>query len=247
MNIAVTGASGYLGRALVPVLANKHFVFPSDLYPHDKSIMKADVLDVAQMEKICEGKDHIIHLACDSSEARHAETKNPTQVLETRLKGTYNVMRAALGAGVSQVIQVSDLCIFSGYEPELIISEDFVPLPNTSAMEQGIYLSEMIGREFSRHSSGFVLTLRLGQLVETENLTHDAVISNDSLSLDDAINAILRGLMLQVYDRPSHWGIYNLASENPQNRFPITKIKSGLYNFTPQENFSKWLKKKDAL
>ena len=238
MKIAVTGASGYLGRALLPALSEVHDVFPSDLHPHDSSVMRADVLVRQDLERLFTGMDIVVHLACASSDKRLFETENDTRILDTRLKGSYNVMLAALEAGVSRVLQVSCLCIFSGYDPEVTVSEDFVPLPDDSAMQQSIYLSELIGMEFGRHKPGFVLTLRLGKLVEASSLSENARFEPDWLELDDAVNAIQRGITLETYDRPIHWGLYNLASAHPGSRFWLHKITSGRYGFTPKEDFA---------
>jgi nucleoside-diphosphate-sugar epimerase len=238
MKIAVTGASGYLGRALLPTLSAEHEVFPSDLHPHDDSVIKADVLERQELERLITGMDSVVHLACAAADKHLSEAENDTQILDTRLKGSYNVMLAALEAGVSRVLQVSDLCVFSGYSREIVVSEDFVPLPDASATQQSIYLSELIGMEFGRQKPGLVLTLRLGQLVETKSLSNSAVFESDWLDLDDAVNAILRGLTLERYDRPTHWGIYNLASAHPGSRCCLNKIKSGRYGFTPKENFA---------
>ena len=240
MKIAVTGASGYLGRALLPALSDEHEVFPSDLNPHDDSVIRVDVLERLDLERLLPGMDIVIHLACASVDKRLPETENDTRIFDTRLKGSYNVMHAALEAGTSRVLQVSDLCIFSGYDPDTVVSEDFVPLPDDSAMQQSIYLSELIGMEFGRHKPGLVLTLRLGKLVETYSLSENALFNPDWLGLDDAVSAIQRGIMLETYDRPTHWGLYNLASTHPRSRFWLNKITSGRYGFTPKENFAGW-------
>ena len=171
MRIVITGAGGLLGRALVQRLSPRHEVYPSDLRAsseEDLSVVQADVLDIDRMGELCAGMDRMIHLACVPCRSDLSEAENDTRILDTRLKGTYNVMKAALDAGVEQVIQTSDLCIFSGYDADRIISEDFIPRPDTSAHQQSIYLSEWIGREFARLKPGFVLTLRLGELVRRE-------------------------------------------------------------------------------
>ena len=238
MKIAVTGASGYLGRALMPALAGEHEVFPSDLHPHDDAVSRADVLTCQDMQRLCAGMDRVVHLACASADENLAAAENDTRILDTRLKGSYNVMQAALEAGIDRVVQVSDLCVFSGYAPETIVSEDFVPLPDTSALQQSVYLSELIGIEFSRLKPGFVLTLRLGQLVDANSLCESAAFESDWLDINDAIAAILRGLTIERYDRPTHWGLYNLASAHSRSRCWLNKITSGRFGFTPKENFA---------
>jgi len=240
MKVAITGAGGYLGRALVGKLDGVHEVYPSDLGVSERGLVRADVLDVEAMNRLCAGVDRVVHLACVSPGEDRPDPETETRVLDTRLKGTYNVMKAALEAGVRQVVQVSDLCIFSGYGLDRIVSEDFVPLPDMSAHQQSIYLSEWIGREFARLQPGFVLTLRLGRLVDVQTLSPEARFDPEWLDLSDAVDAIARGLELETYDSPSDWGLYNLASKHPDSRFALAKIASGRYGFEPAEDFHAW-------
>ena len=242
MKIAITGAAGFLGRALIQKLVPRHDVYPSDLEASagDPAITQADVLDIEQMHNLCAGMDRVIHLSCVSYQDNLSGEDNDTCTLDTRLKGTHNVMKVALEAGVQNVIQISDLCIFSGYDSDLLILEDFLPLPDTSAIQQSIYLSEWIAREFARLKPGFVLTLRLGQLVDAKTLSPDTPFNPDWLDLNDAADAIMRGLEIETYDHPDHWGLYNLASMHPLSRFSLAKIRSGRYNFQPAEDFRQW-------
>lgn len=136
-----------------------------------------------------------------------------------------------------RVVQVSDLCSLSGYDDELIVSEDFVPLPDTSAHQQAVYLGELVGREFARLHPGLVCTLRLGALVNAASLPADATFEEDWLDLGDAVAAILRALEVDGFDGFGHWGLYDLAAETPAGRFDLRKIRSGRLGFEPRYNY----------
>jgi len=244
MKIAITGAAGLLGRALLRELAGEHEIRAVDLAtPGDlPEVERGDVLVAEEIEEICRGMDRVIHLASARRAEGLSSAENEAQVMDTRLKGTYNVMKAAGEAGVERVIQVSDLCVFSGYEEEVMVGEDFLPLPDTSAEQQAVYLSELIGREFARLHPGLVLTLRLGQLVEAGKLEAEARFETDWLDLGDAVAAIRRGLEVDGYDGMGDWGLYDLAADVPGGRVSLLKITSGRVGFRPQEDFSAWRK-----
>ena len=237
MKVAITGAAGMLGQALLPRLGALHEVFPTDIADTD---VRADVLDREDMNRLCAEAEMVIHLAHASWKAELSDTENETAILDTRLKGTYNLLEAALQAGVRRVIQISDVCIYSGYEEQIAVSEDFVPLPDTTALQQSIYLSELIARAFSRHRPGLPLTLRLGELVEAQKLPPEAVFDPAWLDMDDAVDAILRALDVERYDPISNWGLYNLTADRPGSRCSLLKIKSGVFGFQPQQDFSAW-------
>jgi nucleoside-diphosphate-sugar epimerase len=242
MKLGITGAAGRLGRALCDALAHTHQIRAMDIAAAGTppGTEPGDVLDPGDAAGLCAGCDAVIHLArADWSDARSAQ-ENEATILDTRLKGTYNVLQAAASAGVRRVIQVSDLCLYSGYDASICVQEDFVPLPDTSAEQQSVYLSELIGREFSRQHPGLVLTLRLGKLVEARALAADTRFEPSWLAMADAVGAIGRGLEVDRFDGLSHWGLYNLAADVPGGRFCLHKIRNGEFAFTPQERFASW-------
>lgn len=238
----MTGAAGFLGQALVPVLQEHHQVCAADrkAAAGPPPILAADVVDRQAMDSLCRGVDAIVHLACARWDDALSDADNETRILDTRLKGTYYLLQSAVKARVRRVIQVSDLCVFSGYGDDIIVSEDFLPLPDTSAQQQSVYLSELVGREFARLQPGLVATLRLGKLVRAQELPADAAFDESWLDLDDAIAAIVRCLEVESFDGLNHWGIYNLAASVPDSRFSLLKISSGHFAFTPSQDFRAW-------
>ena len=241
MQIAITGAAGFLGRALVKDLGVDHEIRAMDLVA-GSGVERGDVLVGDDMEKLCQGMEAVIHLASARWDGGLLVAENEACVLDTRLKGTYNLLEAAGEAGIERVIQVSDLCVFSGYDEEIIVSEDFAPLPDSSAWQQSVYLSELIGREFARLHPGLVLTLRLGQVVDARELPRDARFEWAWLGLRDAVAAVRRGLEIDGYDGLPHWGLYDLAADVPDSRFSLLKIESGRFAFAPTEDFAAWRK-----
>ena len=240
MQVVVTGALGRLGRELVPRLAREgHQVLPSDQQAADgdPATVMADVLSEDEMRDLCVGAEAVVHLACASWDEGLSTAENETRILDTRLKGTYNLMKAAAEAGVRRVVQVSDLCVYSDYGPDIIVSEDFLPLPDCTAQQQSVYLSELIGREFARLHPGLVLTLRLGRLVTGEPAASDGDCG--WLAMTDAVEAIARALAVDGYDGLSQWGIYNLAADCSGSRFSLLKISSGRFGFRPAHGAAK--------
>jgi nucleoside-diphosphate-sugar epimerase len=242
MKIAVTGAAGYIGSQLVPYLKSTHEVFASDILPDKGATACAvvDVLDSDSTDSFCAGMDAVVHLASFQKLKTLSQHENSARMLDTRLKGTYNVLNSAMKAGVKRVIQVSDLCIFHGYERDIIVSEDFAPLPDTSPYGQSVYLSELIGREFARLSPGLVLTLRLGIVITEGTMSADVDFEDSWLSMDDALPAVARALSIEQYDWMGHWGLYNLAADVPGSRYSLGKIKSGQFDFRPLVSFGTW-------
>jgi hypothetical protein len=233
LKIAITGASGPLGQALTAELLEAgHDVRATD-------IDEVDVLAEEQVRELCAGMERVVHLACARRRQETPTNAEDGRILDTALKGSWNVMHAAREAGVAQVVQVSDVCIYDGYDEDHILSEDMVPLPDTSAEQQALHLAEGVGHEFAREAPGSILTLRLGRLVDAESLSAQARFDRDWLDMGDATMALLRALELDSYDHPSHWGLYNLVADTPYRRFAL-RILEGHFAFSPQVDFRAW-------
>ncbi len=233
MKIAITGADSRLGRALTANLVEAG---------HDVRSTDIDSVDVLRMEQVidlCKGMERIVHLAGARRRHESPAAGEDGRILDTALKGSFNVMQAARQSGVSQVVQVSDVCIYDGYGEDLILSEDMVPLPDTSAEQQALHLAESVAHEFAREAPGSILTLRLGRLVDAAMLLESATFDRDWLDFKDATAAIARGLQLDSYDHPSHWGLYNLVADTPYRRFAL-RIREGQFAFQPQVDFRTW-------
>lgn len=239
MNIAITGAAGVLGRAVTSALSERHIISPTDIRmaPGLRMIVRADVLDMEAVEELCKGVDAVIHLARADWDAGLSDEENERRILETRLKGTYNVLKCACEAGVPRVVQVSDLCIYSGYAEDLMVSEDFIPLPDTTAYQQSVYLSEQIACEFAQQYPGVILTLRLGKLIDPDKISPDTPPDDDWLDFRDAARAIERAVSVERFDGSSKWGLYNLAADRADKRYSLLKISSGHFGLTPRFNF----------
>jgi nucleoside-diphosphate-sugar epimerase len=141
--ILVTGSSGRLGRSVVAVLGQRgHEVIEVDLtVPNAESAgagtsaqqIAADLTDAAQASAVLEQTkpDAVIHLA-----AIAVPFSAPEQhILRTNASLAYNVMQAAVDAGVRKIVTASSPTVFGygapeGWLPErLPLDEDVTPRP----------------------------------------------------------------------------------------------------------------------
>ena len=136
--VLVTGSSGRLGRSVVAVLAEcGHEVIEVDLSvpaasPGTERIA-ADLTDAGQASAVLAGAraDAVIHLA-----AIAVPFSAPEQhILRTNASLAYNVMQAAVDAGVRKIVTASSPTVFgygspAGWVPErLPLDEDVRPRP----------------------------------------------------------------------------------------------------------------------
>lgn len=116
MRIAVTGAGGAVGRAVVDLaLADGHSVVGIDTVftsnaEVDATLLTIDVTDYENLASALEGCDALIHLAAINGPGR-----DPDHVVHNNnVVASYNALRAAAEAGIDRVSQASSVNAIGG-------------------------------------------------------------------------------------------------------------------------------------
>lgn len=115
MLIALTGATGFVGRAVVATLTAaghkvRALVRSGTAHPAGVEIVSGDLLDEAALARLCDGADAVVHVAGRISALSRAD------YFETNERGTVLIVQAAAAAGVKRFIHLSSL---SARRPEL--------------------------------------------------------------------------------------------------------------------------------
>jgi nucleoside-diphosphate-sugar epimerase len=164
VKVAVTGASGKAGRAVVrDLVEHGHEVLAIDLVAPS---LLADVTDFGQTIECLSGADAVVHLAAiPASGIRTEET-----TFRTNMLSTFNVFEAARVLGLARVVWASSETIFGipfGDElPEYApLVEDQPPLPQ-SGYALAKLLGEEAGRQFHRRTGTPCVALRFSNIME---------------------------------------------------------------------------------
>lgn len=132
-------------------------------------------------------------------------------------RSVYDLLQAAVAAGVGQVVYLSSLSMMNAYGEGLLVDEDWSPRPGDG---EGLpqYLGEFVCREFAREGKLAVVVLRLGELL-----------------LSDAARAVRLALDAQLAgDRPrlAPWSVVHIHSGGSTG-LPLTKAEK-LLGYRPQ-------------
>ncbi|MBM3476176.1 MAG: NAD(P)-dependent oxidoreductase [Armatimonadetes bacterium] len=105
MRIAVTGGAGYVGRAVVQRLAERHEVVVYDRQAPETEVehVCGDILDLSALTKAFEGAEAVVHLAAVPALGRAPDD----ELMETNVMGTERVVAAAVANGVRRLVAAS--------------------------------------------------------------------------------------------------------------------------------------------
>lgn len=118
MRVLVTGSTGGIGRWVVTKLLEAgHSLRALDIsaQPHNPDVeyLAGDVRDLPLVRRAMQSMEAVIHLAAIPYDMERQEEL----VLDTNLRGTWNVLQAGLEAGVQRVVSFSSINALGQAEP----------------------------------------------------------------------------------------------------------------------------------
>lgn len=153
MRIAITGADGILGRALMTALGTGH----------DVRALSGDPRDPAAARALMQDRDVLIHLDALRTDAA---TSSAHDTLDRSARGTYVLFQAAIEHGIRRVLVGSSLALLDAYPPSWAVSEDWRARPDVRDVRHlALYLTEQSARQFVFFEPLHVLCLRFGEIV----------------------------------------------------------------------------------
>lgn len=226
MKIVVTGGGGMLSRYLLPELTKHgHEVTACDLVPPTGQyrFLRIDIMSMGDLDWAFAGADVVVHLAA----IPHPFNDPPERVFEVNTQGTYNVLEAAVRAGVRRVvIASSDSAIGFGFRerdfgPEYLPLDEDHPRYPQDPYSLGKAFAEDLSAAFTRRSGLQTVCLRPCMILFQERIEdYRRALSNASfrskplwvyVDARDAARAFR--LAAEVPDLPDHVVCYVTAAD----------------------------------
>ncbi len=163
--VLLTGAAGGIGSRLRKLLAGVYPDFRlsdvadiAGLAPGERFV-KADLADLAAMEKLLEGVEGVIHLGAVSIERPWEE------ILPANIIGSYNLFEAARRKGVKRIVFASSNHVVGFYRRNRRIGTDALVRPDSRYGVSKAY-GEALGAYYADKFGLRVLAIRIGNVAD---------------------------------------------------------------------------------
>ena len=165
--ILITGAAGYLAGFIIQRLRSKYELTLTDrIEPKpdfkDLPFVQGDITNYAEIEKICEGQDAVVHLV---ALVRERFDKPAWLFADVMVKGTWNIAEACAAGGVQRLVNISSISACSplpGGELPYRVGAPFRFNPGGLHYALAKYLGEQVGEAYYQAHGLSVIHLRPG-------------------------------------------------------------------------------------
>ncbi len=246
MNVLITAAESPLGRALARGLEADYSLRlwgtgkrPDDI-DGEADWITGDLRDPDAARRSVRSIDALIHLAEAPSHSPLQDERREEELLDLRTRGTHVLFSAGVESGVKRFVYRSTLEIFEAYPDDIYITEFWRPRPSPEAKQMTLYLGEVTAREFAREYMVAVTSLRLGRLVNEDEVTGEP----DLMWLDyrDAVEAFRIALHREA-EKEVKWNrrfaVHHICGQPVNPKYLVGADRNfALPGFQPQHNFA---------
>jgi nucleoside-diphosphate-sugar epimerase len=216
----ITGGAGTLGRELAPLLVNEGWrVRSADISPvslDDVEFVQTDLRRPDDVRRAIDGVDAVIHGA--AWHGMHLREHPRRDFWELNVDGTYNVLDAAVEAGVTSLVLSSTMGVYGSsshpadHEPAVRVHEA-LPLRPGDIYGQSKVMAERLVAYFTRTHDLRAVALRYGMFVPEPFGHYGVRMLYGGVDARDVASANLAAL--RRLEAPAEFAAYNIFSALP--------------------------------
>lgn len=230
--ILITGGFGKIAKHFVQNFNQNYEITVADIttnnttFTNNVRIEKVDLMDYSICEKLCEGVDTVIHLAGIVDPISESDT-----ILETNLKTTQNIFKAAVKAKCKRLIFASSAQTIESYQTDIQVNKNMLVKP------KNIYgVSKCFGEAlaaYHAYNNGIsAICLRIGAYEFPEDFTEMNARDLSAFLHPDDFNQLLVGC---IETENIQYEVLNAISNNRYKRLDITESKEKV-GYKPKAN-----------
>ncbi len=220
--ILITGGFGKIGKYFAQNFNHKYEITIADIATNKETftdniqIEKANLLDFTVCSKLCEGIDTVIHLAGIVDPISESD-----EILETNIKTTQNIFKAAVKAGCKRLIFASSAQTIESYPTDVQVNKNMLVKP------KNIYgVSKCFGEAlaaYHAYNNGIsAICLRIGAYEFPKDFIEMNARDLSAFLHPDDFNQLLIGC---IETENIEYEVLNAISNNRYKRLDITESK----------------------
>ena len=176
--LLITGAAGNVGSGLRRHLRDRYnfrLMFHSTIPEVEKGddVVVSDLADFEQMVEAGDGVDAIVHLGIAKSGRGYPRSRLNRMIMETNIRGSYNIFESARINRVPTVIFASTNHVSGFYEKEGVYQHPDMPVRPDSIYGVSKAYGEALGRFYHDAHGMSVYCLRIANYPDTEEVNHE--------------------------------------------------------------------------
>ncbi|MFC1527002.1 NAD-dependent epimerase/dehydratase family protein [Candidatus Latescibacterota bacterium] len=234
--LLITGAAGKVGSGLRRYLRDRydfrlmfHRNVP-EVEAGDQTVV-SDLADFESMVEIGDGVDAIVHLGIAGGLRGISQSRRNQMIMETNVRGTYNVFESARINRVPVVIFASTNHVTGFYEKEGIRTTPDMPVRPDSMYGVSKAFGEAIGRYYHDAHGMSVYCLRIANYPDTDEVNREYEPGmNRWLSARDMSELVH---LCMVAPRPQ-FGIFYGVSKGGETKWDLSNAKE-MVGWEPQD------------
>ncbi len=233
MAVLVTGSSGRIGSDVVDLADPSQLsIRQGDLVDRRPMLAQPfvhlDVTDPASCRAACAGVEAVLHLAADPSPAADFRTT----VMPLNMGGTYNMVEAAVDAGVSRFVFASSVQAVEGYPPDHQVREEDPPRPANDYGVGKAFGEALCAAAAVAHADTTFVSVRIGNYTQQRPGSEAAWRDRTSwLSPADGVQLLMLALTAPLGGHAVVHGVSNNATK----RLSIERTRR-LVGFAPTDD-----------
>ena len=164
MRVLITGAGSAPGRAVTAELRRRrHRLRLTDRrrLRTDLEFVQSRLGHTRATDALVEGMKAVVHIPGPPGAGAEA-----ADWIDACTRCTYNLLTAAVRAGVEHCVYLSTLDLFAAYDEDLRVTPEWRPRPTTEPEVMAPGLGEFVAREFAQTKQISLTVVRLGHLAE---------------------------------------------------------------------------------
>jgi len=239
MRVLVTGAAGFLGRGMVLPFEGAHGLRLMDVVdfesPHETMI--GSVADLDDARRAVEGVDGIVIAHMASRQAGSYET--PVAPFDVNVKGTANLLFAAVEFGVKRVALISSIGVVLESQRAGEFLTDETPMVNCEMYGLTKICQEVIARQYHLAHGIGVAALRPAYITDADDLTDKYGRTKETVNwqfIDRRDIGLAAKLALELDDLGFEV-FYVLGPPEADEHADVARTRERL-GWTPQHNFA---------